>query len=74
VTITGNLSRFGYDAQEGAVIVRYDAAKTRAGGNAVETRRFEARETSDGSASSVASAINAAANRVAIDVAQWVGS
>ena len=74
VTITGNLSRFGYDAQEGAVIVRYDAAKTRAGGNAVETRRFEARETSDGSASSVASAINAAANRVAIDVAQLVGS
>ncbi|HTK58749.1 MAG TPA: ABC-type transport auxiliary lipoprotein family protein [Sphingomicrobium sp.] len=74
VTITGNLSRFGYDAQEGAVIVRYDAAKTRAGGKAVETRRFEARETSDGSASSVASAINAAANRVAIDVAQWVGN
>ena len=74
VTITGNLSRFGYDAQEGAVIVRYDAAKTRAGGKAVETRRFEARETSDGSASSVASAINAAANRAAIDVAQWVGN
>jgi len=74
VTITGNLSRFGYDAQEGAVIVRYDAAKTRAGGKAIETRRFEARETSDGSASSVASAINAAANRVAIDVAQWVGN
>jgi len=74
VTITGNLSRFGYDAQEGAVIVRYDAAKTRVGGKAVETRRFEAHETADGSASSVAPAINAAANRVAIDVAQWVGN
>jgi cholesterol transport system auxiliary component len=74
VTVTGNLSRFGYDAQEGAVIVRYDAAKTRAGGKAIETRRFEARETADGSASSVAPAINAAANRVAIDVAQWVGN
>jgi len=74
VTITGNLLRFGYDAQEGAVIVRYDAAKTRAGGKAIETRRFEARETADGSASSVAPAINAAANRVAIDVAQWVAS
>ena len=74
VTITGNLLRFGYDAQEGAVIVRYDAAKTRASGKAVETRRFEARETADGSASSVAPAINAAANRVAIDVAQWVGN
>ena len=74
VTITGNLSRFGYDGQEGAVIVRYDAAKTRVGGKAVETRRFEAHETADGSASSVAPAINAAANRVAIDVAQWVGN
>ena len=73
VTITGSLSRFGYDAQEGMVIVRYDAAKTRAGGNAVETRRFEARESADGTASSVAPALNAAANHVAIDVAQWVG-
>jgi cholesterol transport system auxiliary component len=74
VTISGNLSRFGYDAQEGMVVVRYDAAKTRAGGKAVETRRFEAREPADGTAASVAPAINAAANRVAIEVAQWVGS
>jgi cholesterol transport system auxiliary component len=73
ITVTGNLSRFGYDAQEGMVVVRYDAAMTRAGGAAVATRRFEAREPSDGSASSVAPAINAAANRVAIEVAQWVG-
>ncbi|HYC94068.1 MAG TPA: ABC-type transport auxiliary lipoprotein family protein, partial [Sphingomicrobium sp.] len=74
VTVTGNLSRFGYDAQEGMVVVRYDAAMTRAGGAAVATRRFEAREPADGTASSVAPAINAAANRVAIEVAQWVGS
>lgn len=73
VTIGGNLSRFGYDAQEGAVIVRYDAAITRAGGTAVMTRRFEAKEPANGTAASVASAINAAANRVAIEVAQWVG-
>ena len=73
VTISGNLSRFGYDAQENAVIVRYDASMTRAGGSAVSTRRFEAREPADGTASSVATAINAAANRVALDVAQWVG-
>ena len=32
VTISGNLSRFGYDAQEGMVVVRYDAAMSRAGG------------------------------------------
>jgi cholesterol transport system auxiliary component len=73
VTVTGNLSRFGYDAQEGAVVVRYDAAMSKGGGTQVTTRRFEAREPADGTASSVAPAINAAANRVAIDVAQWIG-
>ena len=73
VTISGNLSRFGYDAQEGMVLVRYDASMTRAGGTQVTTRRFEARESADGSASSVAPAINAAANRMAIEVAQWIG-
>ena len=73
MTITGSLSRFGYDAQEGMVIVRYDAAMTRAGGAAVTTRRFEAREPANGTAATVAPAINAAANRVAIDGAQWGG-
>jgi cholesterol transport system auxiliary component len=73
VTVTGNLSRFGYDAQEGMVVVRYDAAMARAGGTAVATRRFEAREPADGTAGSVAPAINAAANRVAIEVVQWIG-
>ncbi|HEY0629596.1 MAG TPA: ABC-type transport auxiliary lipoprotein family protein [Sphingomicrobium sp.] len=73
-TVSGNLSRFGYDAQEGVVIVRYDAAMQRSGGTAVATRRFEAREPADGTASTVAPAINAAANRVAMEVAQWVGS
>ena len=73
VTVTGNLSRFGYDAQESMVVVRYDAAMARAGGTAVATRRFEAREPANGTASSVAPAINAAANRVAIEVAQWIG-
>lgn len=72
ITISGNLTRFGYDEQEGAVVVRYDAAMARAGGAAVTTRRFEAREPADGTAGSVAPAINAAANRVAMDVAQWV--
>ena len=73
-TVSGKLSRFGYDAQEGAVIVRYDAAMARSGGTGVVTRRFEAREPADGTASTVAPAINAAANRVAMEVAQWVGS
>ena len=73
VTVTGNLSRFGYDAQEGAVIVRYDAAMTRAGGAAVATRRFEARAPADGTASTVGTALNTAANQVAVEVAAWVG-
>ena len=74
ITISGNLTRFGYDAQEGMVVVRYDAAMSRAGGTAVATRRFEAREPADGTASTVAPAINSAANRVAMDVAQWVNA
>jgi cholesterol transport system auxiliary component len=69
----GTLSRFGYDAQEGMVIVRYDAALAVPGGTQVQTRRFEAREAADGTASTVGPALNAAANRVATDVAQWVG-
>jgi cholesterol transport system auxiliary component len=71
--LTGTLSRFGYDAQEGAVIVRYDGALAAVGGTRVETRRFEAREPADGTAATVGPALNAAANRVAAEVAQWIG-
>jgi cholesterol transport system auxiliary component len=71
--LTGTLSRFGYDTQEGAVIVRYDGALSTVGGTRVETRRFEAREPADGTARTVGPALNAAANRVAAEVAQWVG-
>ena len=74
LTVSGNLTRFGYDAQEGMVIVRYDAAVSRSGGTAVTTRRFEAKESADGTAATVAPAINTAANRVAMEVAQWVGA
>lgn len=74
VRLTGTLSRFGYDAQERAVIVRYDAALNVPGGSQVQTRRFEARESADGTASTVGPALNNAANRVAAEVAQWIGS
>ena len=74
ITISGNLTRFGYDAQEGMVVVRYDATMARTGGTAVTTRRFEAKEPADGTSSTVAPAINSAANRVAMEVAQWVGA
>ncbi len=71
LTVSGRLSSFGYEAGQGSVLVRYDAAISR--GAQVETRRFEAREPADGTASTVGPALNAAANRVAAEVAQWVG-
>lgn len=71
--VSGQLQRFGYDQAEGAVIVRYDAAISTAGGTQVRTRRFEARAPAAGDAVSVGPALNQAANRVALDVARWVG-
>jgi cholesterol transport system auxiliary component len=73
LTISGRLSSFGYEAGQGSVLVRYDAAKSSAGDTQVETRRFEAREPADGTAGTVGPALNTAANRVAAEVAQWVG-
>lgn len=73
VKLTGSLTRFGYDTQEGAVIVRYDGALTSADGKRVETRRFEAKAPADGTAATVGPALNEAANQVANDVAKWIG-
>jgi cholesterol transport system auxiliary component len=73
VRVTGTLDRFGYDAQAGAVIVRYDAALAAIAGSRVATRRFEAREPSVGTKDDVGPALNRAANRVAADVAKWIG-
>ena len=71
--LTGTLSQFGFDATQGAVLVRYDGALSTAGGTRVETRRFKARIPSDGTAPSVGPALNAAANQVATEIAAWVG-
>ena len=71
--LTGTLSQFGFDATQGAVLVRYDGALASAGGTRVETRRFEARVPSDGTAPSVGPALNAAANQVATEIAAWIG-
>lgn len=73
VKLTGTLTRFGYDGGEGVVIVRYDGALSRAGGTQVETRRFEAKVDADGTAGTVGPALNEAANKVATEVAGWVG-
>jgi cholesterol transport system auxiliary component len=71
--VSGQLQRFGYDAQTGQVVVEYDGALSTAGGNRVETRRFIARQPADGTAASVGPALNRAANQVATEAAQWIG-
>jgi cholesterol transport system auxiliary component len=73
VSLTGTLTRFGYDTATGAVVVRYDGALASAGGGRVATRRFEASVPADGTAASVGPALNAAANAVAAQVASWIG-
>ena len=73
VSLSGTLTRFGYDTATGAVVVRYDGALASAGGTRVATRRFEASVPADGTAATVGPALNAAANQVATEVARWVG-
>lgn len=73
LVVTGELQKFGYDAQQGMVVVRYDAALATEGGTHVQTRRFEATLPADGTAATVAPALNQAANQVAREVAGWIG-
>jgi cholesterol transport system auxiliary component len=73
LSVSGQLQQFGFDAQRGVAVVRYDAALATAGGASVQTRTFLAELPADGTAATVAPALNAAANQVAIQVAQWVG-
>lgn len=69
----GRMPAFGLDADAGAVVVTYDATLSRGSPAGVETRRFEARVPSSDNPAAVASALNRAANQVAIEVADWVG-
>jgi cholesterol transport system auxiliary component len=72
--LTGTLTRFGFDTASQSVVVVYDGALSRGGGTQVETRRFQASVPADGTAATVGPALNAAANQVAAEVAQWVGN
>lgn len=74
LVLSGQLQKFGYDAQTGQVVVEYDGALSTAGGNRVETRRFIATAPADGTGASVGPALNRAANQVARQVAGWVGN
>lgn len=73
LAVTGQLQKFGYDAQTGQVVVQYDAALSTAGGDRVEARRFTATAPADGTSTTVGPALNTAANQVARQVAQWIG-
>ena len=73
LAVTGQLRKFGYDAQTGQVVVQYDAALSTAGGDHVEARRFTATAPADGTSTTVGPALNTAANQVARQVAQWIG-
>ena len=73
VSLSGTLTRFGYDTATQAVVVRYDGTLASAGGTRVATRRFEASIPADGTAATVGPALNTAANQVATQVAAWVG-
>jgi cholesterol transport system auxiliary component len=73
VTLQGQLERFGYDAQTGQVVVAFNASLSAAGGAEVQTRRFVATAPADGTGPSVGPALNHAANRIALEIAKWIG-
>jgi cholesterol transport system auxiliary component len=74
LVVTGELERFGYDVSSGQAMVVYDASLATAGGTRTETRRFAAAVPADGTARSVATGLNQAANQVASEVAAWIGN
>ena len=73
--VTGTLRAFGIDSGAGQAVVIYDAAISSDNGKSVRTRRFEARvPVGKIEAGTVGRALNAAANKVAEDVAGWIAS
>jgi len=73
LVVSGELQRFGYDAQTGQAIVIYDGSLSTEGGTRVEARRFTATAPADGTGATVGPALNRAANQVAGEVARWIG-
>lgn len=72
--LSGELRSFTLDSTTREAVVVYDAALVRDGTPGVEKRRFEARAPiSAVDANNAATALNAAANQVATEVADWVG-
>jgi len=72
VVLSGQLLRFGFDPNSGEAVVQFEASLARPQ-QAVSTNRFEARVATTPDSLSVANALNEASNRVAGQVADWVG-
>ena len=71
--LQGTLRRFGYDARTRDAVVVFDAVRN-GPGSSVDTRRFEARvPVAAPETAFVGPALNEAANRVAGEVADWMG-
>lgn len=74
VRLRGSLTEMGYDATRSEAVVQFDAVRIAADGT-IATRRFEAREEGVAAETrAVGAALNAAANRVAAEVADWVAA
>jgi cholesterol transport system auxiliary component len=73
--LAGQLMDFGVDARANEAVVVYQAMLVSAGGKSVTQRRFEVREPIAGKieAKPVGEALTAAANKVAVEVADWLG-
>ena len=72
-TLRGTLRQFGYDAAGRSVTVTFDAVRRTRDGT-LQTRRFTATEQNVEPEGIVAgAALNRAANRVAQEVADWIG-
>lgn len=72
--LTGELRAFGIDEETSEAVVAYDAALQRGTDPVFEKRRFEARApVAKIDSENVGPALNQAANKVAAEIADWVG-
>lgn len=72
--LAGTLAAFQLLGGQGKVLVIFDATIAKAGSDQIRTRRFEATAPAAGEdPTSVAAALNRAANAMAGDIADWVG-
>ena len=74
--LASQLVEFGVDARSGEAVVVYQAMLVSSAGKTVTQRRFEAREAIGAKieAKPVGEALTRAANKVAVDIASWLGS